>query len=59
MRPFLGPLHLLPFHQAFGQHLIDRRLDKAGGDAFAVAMALGVIDNKVVVLLHVGVKISH
>ena len=59
VRAFLGPLHLLPLHHSLGQDLVDRRLNKAGGDAFAVAMALGVIDNKAAVLLHLGVKISN
>jgi hypothetical protein len=58
VRAFLGPLHLLPLHHSLGQQLIYRRLDEAGGDALAVALSLGVIDNKAAVLLHVGVKIS-
>src|SRR5574341_637895 len=36
----LRPAHLLPLFKAFGDHLIDRRLDEAGGDPLAVAEAV-------------------
>lgn len=58
VRSFLGPLHLLPFHQAPGQYLVHRRFHKARRYPFALALALGVIDNKAAVLLHMGIKIN-
>jgi hypothetical protein len=36
----LGPLHLLLFAEALADHLVDRRLDKVGADALAVAVPL-------------------
>jgi hypothetical protein len=39
----IGPLHLLPLHQAFADHLIHRRLGHSGRDRFPVAVPIPII----------------
>jgi hypothetical protein len=42
----LRPLHLLFLTEALADHLIHRRFDKAGADAFALTIALAIIGNE-------------
>src|SRR5207249_4859898 len=41
--PPLAPSHLLLLHHTLAHHVVHRRLDKAGADALAGAIALAIV----------------
>ena len=45
--------HFLPLHKTLAEHLIDRRLDEARRDWLAVAVAVPIVHDKVLVVLEV------
>jgi hypothetical protein len=53
MRMSWSPRHLLPLHKPFADHLVDRRLDEARRDRLAMAVAVPVIHDKVLVVVEV------
>ena len=59
MRPTLGPLHLLLLAEALADHLVARRLDKAGADALARAIALAIVGDEGAIPLNLGVELLH
>jgi hypothetical protein len=53
MRMSQSPRHLLLFHKPLADHLVDRRLDEARRDRLAMAVAVPVIHDKVLVVVEV------
>jgi hypothetical protein len=57
MGPTLGPLHLLPFAEAFSDHLVDRGFDKAGADVLPIPIPLSVIGDEGSIAVNIRVKL--
>jgi hypothetical protein len=55
----LTPGHLLLLHHLLAHHLVHCRLDKAGADPFALAVALTLMGDNTPVVLDVGAELLH
>ncbi|TDN57989.1 hypothetical protein B0G77_8848 [Paraburkholderia sp. BL10I2N1] len=48
-----SPRHLLPFHKALADHLVDRRFDEARRDRLAMTVAVPVVHDRALVVLEI------
>src|SRR3989442_3622786 len=57
--PPLAPSHLLLLHHTLAHHVVHRRLDKAGADALAGAIALAIVRDETAITFDIRGKFLH